>query len=166
MRTVEQRFWQKVNKDGPVPEQRPELGKCWMWTAATNKKGYGEFWLGGQMRRAHRISFEFENGPIPDGLEPDHLCRVHPCVRPSHLEVVTSQINCLRGIGPTALNAKKTHCLRGHPLSGDNLLADKQSRRICRECHRQKMERDARAHPDRVREYNARYYRKKTGGTA
>jgi len=60
-------------------------------------------------------------GPIPDGKQLDHLCRNHACVNPSHLEVVSGRENVVRGIGPTAKNAKKTHCVNGHALTPENL---------------------------------------------
>jgi hypothetical protein len=97
---TEARFWEKVDKDGPVPEHRPDLGPCWMWTASLNagaNQGYGHFGVGQKVVFAHRFAYELANGPIPDGLMPDHLCRNHPCVRPSHLEPVTNRENCLRG---------------------------------------------------------------------
>jgi HNH endonuclease len=93
------RFWAKVDKNGPVPEERPELGACWIWTKSGSKRGYGSFRPGGERRKvpAHRWSYEAANGPIPEGLELDHLCRNHPCVRPSHLEAVTHRVNMQRG---------------------------------------------------------------------
>lgn len=95
---VAERFWPKVNKDGPIPQHRPDLGQCWVWTKAMIK-GYGTINLGqdhGKML-AHRWSYEDANGPIPDGLELDHLCRNPPCVNPAHLEPVTHLVNVQRG---------------------------------------------------------------------
>lgn len=87
---------------------------------------------------AHRYFWEKTNGPIPEGLVIDHLCRNRACVNLEHLEVVTGRENCLRGIGPTAINALKTHCSRhGHPLSGANLILHPDGRRECRECQRE-----------------------------
>ncbi len=114
----------------------PDSG-CWIWQAFLNRKGYGEFYDGQTgMVRAHRWSYEHFVGPIPDGLYIDHLCRVPRCVNPAHLECVTPRENALRGFGPTALNARKTHCKRGHPLAGDNLYRKKGAGRICRTCQR------------------------------
>lgn len=133
-----QRFWTKVDKAGPVPEHRPDLGPCWLWTAAT-VRGYARFSIGYQAIQGHRWAWEEANGPIPAGLQLDHLCRVRHCVRPSHCEPVTNRENVLRGEGITARNAVKTHCKHGHPLSGDNLWIDRSGRnpvRRCRACIR------------------------------
>jgi hypothetical protein len=72
---------------------------------------------------AHRFAYSVLVGPIPDGLQIDHLCRNEMCVNPEHLEPVTQRINMLRGTGPQAVNAQKTHCPKGHPLSGNNVYA-------------------------------------------
>lgn len=65
--------------------------------------------------RAHRLVYELLVGPIPDGLQLDHLCRNRGCVRPDHLEPVTRRTNILRGTGPSAIHARKTQCPHGHP---------------------------------------------------
>lgn len=109
--TVEERFWAKVDK----------TETCWLWTAGRNRDGYGLFssQRGGQ-RSAHRIAYEWERGPIPDGLQIDHLCRVTSCVNPAHLEAVTGRVNMLRGFAPPAINARKTHCINGHEFTPEN----------------------------------------------
>ncbi len=109
---------------------------CWLWLAGCFSDGYGCFWDGEGNRRAHRVSYELYVGAIPDDLELDHLCRVTICVNPRHLEPVTSKINSLRGIGFAAVNARKTHCSKGHPYGGDNLGPDT-GRRRCRACGRE-----------------------------
>jgi hypothetical protein len=117
-----ERFWSKVNKDGPVSEYRPDLGKCWIWLAGCSNKKYGIFWVNGHIERAHRVSFQvLSKKEIPRGLELDHLCRHTLCVRPSHLEAVTEKENVLRGFGPTAINSRKTHCIRGHEFTPENI---------------------------------------------
>lgn len=105
-RPATERFWAKVNKDGPVPDFKPELGPCWIWEGAKDNAGYGNFTVErnrteGVARyvKAHTFAFVEENGPLPTGLEPDHLCRVHACVRPSHMEAVTRKVNLNRGAG-------------------------------------------------------------------
>lgn len=110
---------------------------CWEWVASAYPAGYGSFWLRGKLRRAHRVAYSHWVGPIPDGYTIDHLCRNRLCVNPKHLEPVTNRENILRGIGPTANNARKTHCAHGHPFAGSNLVVsgDGQERR-CRECVR------------------------------
>lgn len=93
-----ERFWAKVDKNGPLPTIDPELGPCWIWTGSTALPGgYGAFMLGtGKPRRAHRVSYEWLVGPIPDGLHLDHLCVTTPCVNPAHLEPVTNAENVRR----------------------------------------------------------------------
>lgn len=92
------RFWAKVDKRGPVPSYRPDLGECWVWTAGRSKAGYGTFNRGGRIYDlAHRVAYELLVGPIIEGLCLDHLCRVRHCVRPSHVEQVTWNENLRRG---------------------------------------------------------------------
>lgn len=113
----------------------PECG-CWVWIGDATPRGYGRFMnQNGKVVRAHRVFYELLRGPIPDGLSIDHLCRVTSCVNPDHLEAVTNKENVLRGIGPTARNAKKTHCPLGHEYDAANTRHDKKSR-FCRECKR------------------------------
>lgn len=135
MKTEAERFWSKVNKDGPVPLHRPDLGPCWLWVAAHNNVGYGTFFLNPKNVLAHRYSYECENGPIDPALTIDHLCRTPLCIRASHLEAVSMRTNLLRGTGTSALNARKTHCPKGHPY---NLLntENRPGGRRCKECHR------------------------------
>src|SRR4051812_41628217 len=87
-RPPEVRFWEKVEKEGAVPADRPSLGPCWEWTAF-KLRGYGQFspWKG-LLCRAHRYAYELLVGPIPEGHELDHLCRNRGCVNPAHLEPV------------------------------------------------------------------------------
>ncbi len=67
------------------------------------------------------MAFELVKGRIPEGLTLDHLCRNRAYVNPDHMEAVSNKENILRGIGPTAQNARKQFCPQGHPLDGDNL---------------------------------------------
>ncbi len=110
---------------------------CWIWQGEITRNGYGRVVHRGQRMLAHRAAYETFCGPIPDGLTIDHLCRVRPCINPSHLEAVTTRVNTLRGTGVTAENAKKTHCKRGHALTEDNLYSQgKDGRaRMCRTCN-------------------------------
>lgn len=102
----------------------------WMWLGKLCR-GYGTFWANGKTNRVHRYSYEFYKEPIPKGMVIDHLCRIRNCVNPQHLEVVTNKENVLRGTGPSAKHARKTHCVNGHPLSGSNLGVSKNGR-YCR----------------------------------
>lgn len=83
VRPIEDRFWAKVNKDGPVI--RTDLGPCWVWTAGVNDTGYGIIWYQGNNVRASRVSWELAFGGIQDGLWALHKCDNPPCVRPDHL---------------------------------------------------------------------------------
>ncbi len=134
-----ERFWSLVDKNGPIPEHRPELGPCWLWKLKLSKYGYGYLFIRRNGKsvglRAHRVSRILIKGAIPDDLVPDHLCRVRHCVNPDHSELVTEQVNILRGTSFSAMQAKQTHCLKGHPLSGDNLRTHR-GLRVCKTCER------------------------------
>ena len=107
---------------------------CWLWIGGKDKKGYGKFWWGGKTGRAHRWAYQRWRGVIPNNLEPDHLCRITGCVNPDHLEVVTRQVNVLRGNSPVGINGRKTHCCRGHLLAGDNLYTYTRNGYVQRGC--------------------------------
>ncbi len=115
---------------------------CWIWHGPLDRDGYGRYHGGvgkaanGHPVRAHRWVYETLRGPIPTGFTLDHLCRNPGCVRPDHLEAVTMKENLARGRGVGALNAAKTHCHAGHPLSGDNLRGSAGCR-VCRTCIRE-----------------------------
>lgn len=98
----------------------PEKG-CLLWTGSKDRKGYGRVSVDGKIRRAHRVLYELCVGPIPKKYVLDHDCRVHACIHPDHVEPVTNRVNTLRGESFAAKHAKKTHCPRGHALSGDNV---------------------------------------------
>jgi uncharacterized UBP type Zn finger protein len=84
---------------------------------------------------AHRVSYEAANGPIPEGLVIDHLCRVAACINPDHLEAVTQRENMLRGVGPVAVNVQKTRCTHGHLFDSDNTYWTSVGARQCRACN-------------------------------
>lgn len=93
------RFWAKVNKNGPVPAHRPELGPCWVWTASVTKSGgYGQMftgYVGGvrQVTRAHRLAYELAGNQIPNGFVVMHKCDNPKCCNPTHLECGTHAAN-------------------------------------------------------------------------
>lgn len=103
---------------------------CWLWAAGRTQAGYGQLRMGGKVTYGHRVAYEAAYGPIPNGFQIDHLCRVRHCVNPLHLEAVTQVENLRRGENRYT---HTTRCINGHMLSGDNLRADKR-RRVCREC--------------------------------
>lgn len=80
---------------------------CWLWQAYVNDDGYGKFRLGKNVLTAHHAAWLLFRGPIPEGLEPDHLCRVKRCANPDHLELVTHQVNIQRGFDARARLAEK-----------------------------------------------------------
>jgi hypothetical protein len=90
--TIEERFWSKVDKDGPVPVGHEELGTCWIWTGFT-RNGYGLFWYQGQDRQAQRICYILSFGDIPKRMVIDHICHDRACVNPEHIRLATVSQN-------------------------------------------------------------------------
>lgn len=118
----------------------PNTG-CWLFAGVIQAgTGYGLIRISGRPRMAHRISYEVNIGAIPNGLTLDHLCRNRACVNPGHLEPVTAGVNVLRGIGPSAANARKKTCNQGHAFDEDNTSImrrpDGRTYRRCNACHR------------------------------
>lgn len=145
------RFWAKVDRRGP--------DECWPWMAATTGKGYGLIWWDGHLVVAHRVGFILTRGPVPDGLDLDHLCHnadpacsggptcAHRrCCNPYHVEPATRADNLSRGAG----HGTETHCRHGHPYSGDNLYLYANGHRACRTCNRAKAARRRAAKAPRV----------------
>ena len=132
------RFFSFVNQNGPIPEHRPELGACWLWTKKPDKEGYARIQYESRPTRAHVFAYEKFVGSIPSRLVIDHLCRVRHCVNPKHLEAVTRRENNLRGASLWARQSRRTHCIHGHLLAGSNLYVVKtkqgNERRQCRKC--------------------------------
>jgi hypothetical protein len=109
---------------------------CWKWTNSLGAGGYGRFWVGQVNHLAHRWSYEFFRVSIPSGLCLDHLCSTPQCVNPWHLEPVTQQENLHRSSNHVGVNARKTHCLRGHAFDEANTYWTRRGRRHCRACQR------------------------------
>lgn len=118
---VKPRFLAKVEK----------TETCWLWTAWIERNGYGRFWLDGNQHGAHRVAYELFVGPIPKGLQIDHLCRIRHCVNPDHLEPVTAAENFRRSTGPDKRREwgrQNTHCAEGHPYTEENTYRDGRGR--------------------------------------
>jgi hypothetical protein len=140
---LQARVWPRVTK----------TATCWLWQGARTQ-GYGYVYLGGRsptgsklLGRVHRLTYQWEHGPIPPKLQIDHLCRVRHCVNPDHLELVTTAENTRRGIN---VNRLKSHCINGHEYSERNTIRSLSKgywRRKCRVCYnkrRNKWRRDKR----------------------
>lgn len=112
---------------------------CWRWTS-TKSSGYARFTVGTHANHklvlAHRYAYEALVGPIPDGLQLDHLCRVTDCVNPAHLEPVTARENTMRGETITAAHAAQVECVNGHEFTPSNTYWRPTGGRACRECGR------------------------------
>ncbi len=124
---------------------------CWEFTGAKDTRGYGQIrGDNGTPRDPHLVLWEALRGPVPEGLELDHLCRNTSCLRPDHLEPVTHLENVRRGDAGLH-NAVKTHCPRGHEYSVTNTYVNTKGSRVCRACRVQA---------------NDRYRRRKRGSSA
>lgn len=138
--SVEDRFWTRVQK---TPD-------CWHWIGYKNRAGYGTFSpKSGQKWVAHRYAYELMVGAIPEGMTLDHLCHTESdcaggdtcphraCVNPDHLSPMSMKQNVLSSTNaPTAVNARRTECIHGHPLHGDNLGVWPNGHRYCKTCRR------------------------------
>ena len=124
-RPLAERIQEKIEVD-------PASG-CWLWTGSLGGGGYASISIGKRGRAlVHRLSYEMHKGPIPEGLQIDHLCRVRRCVNPDHLEPVTHAQNARRGSLAT-----KTHCKNGHEYTPENTRISKDGSRHCRACGRE-----------------------------
>lgn len=93
------------------------VGDCYLWKGWLDRDGYGSFFFRRKSRRAHRVAYFMKNGPIPDKMVVDHLCKNRNCVNPEHLRIVTAKENSLENSNSVgAINAAKTHCKNGHPF--------------------------------------------------
>jgi len=109
---------------------------CLLWTGLVNTYGYGRVRYGGKECSVHRLIWQWQVGPIPDGLVIDHLCRVRCCGNVRHMEVVTNKENLLRGESCSAQCARQTTCRNGHPLIQ---MKDKRACVVCREQRRREL---------------------------
>ena len=130
---IARRFWYRVatTEDG-----------CWEWMGGTDRDGYGQMKVLSEGKittmRAHCVSYMLHRDEIPAGLQLDHLCRNRRCVNPTHLEIVTGSQNNSRSGSPSAMNARKTHCIHGHEFNKQNTRISKEGFRRCRSCERER----------------------------
>lgn len=115
------------------------VGDCHEWVGAKDKNGYGQTNINRKNVYTHRYVYERANGPIPDGLEVDHVCRNKSCCNLLHLRLVTRAENVLENSdGLAAVNRRKTHCVHGHKFDEANTkireYAPGKPRRDCRKC--------------------------------
>lgn len=136
---AQRRFWPRIAR---------QLDGCWIWHGLRTKspRRYGSLRILGHEHKVHRVAYTLLVGPIPEGMELDHLCRVKLCVNPTHLEPVTHWENGLRSDGLIARRARQITCIHGHPFDGHNGW-----QRTCSICRRATYERN----------YH-RYYQRKT----
>lgn len=110
---------------------------CLEWTGFIQSNGYGQFKAdgrrGAKKTSPHRFAYEYYIGPIPDGMEPDHRCKLKHCCNYLHLEAVTHRVNCKRR------NEDQTHCKNGHEFTEENTKIGKRGERRCRACNRDRV---------------------------
>ena len=123
---------------------------CRIWTGSKTSAGYGNVGWNGKVVVVHRLLYQELVGPLPDGSKGDHICHTYTdclggptcphrlCAEVEHIEPVSNLVNCLRGMGPSAINARKLFCDAGHPLFGTNLHLEQTGNggigRRCRKC--------------------------------
>lgn len=135
-----ERFVEKFTDIDPV-------SGCWHRETDPTRKGYGRFSLEGRRYESHVASYMMFVAPVPEGMVIDHLCHDpdecdlgpkcphRSCVNPAHLKPETNHANCMRGTGPAAANARKTHCKRGHEFTPENTYTPPNgSGRACKTC--------------------------------
>ncbi len=124
---------------------------CWQWTGAL-RRGYGAIWVEGRTEQVHVLAYRLLVGEVPAQQQIDHTCHnSSPCAGgPScpqraereveHLEPTSSRSNTLRSpVAQAAVNARKTHCAKGHAFDEANTHINPEGKRRCRRCDRERM---------------------------
>ena len=141
------KFWSLVNK----------TETCWLWTGHRTRYGYGRFSVRGRMEYVHRLSYtDARQVEIPPGMLICHHCDVRTCVRPDHLFLGTADDNAQDAARKGRFPAQqRTHCPKGHPYSGSNLI-QLHRRRECRACMNARSAAYKRNNPDYMRNWHRR----------
>lgn len=152
------RFWSKVDRSG----------ECWLWLAGKTDDGYGgwSYPLAGGLvtMRAHRFAFLITYGALNPDLVLHHTCETPLCVRPDHLIEMTQAAHMAITPGTYGhIWGAKTHCVRGHELSGDNLYQRGLERgaRVCKACAALRNAEARDNHPEKLREAQRKYRERK-----
>lgn len=116
--------------------QTDKTGDCWLWTGSLSGGRYASFMVNGRNVKVHRWAYEQAYGPIPDGLQIDHICGVTRCVRPDHLRAVTPRENVL-----AHWREQRGVCRNGHPMTEDNVTVRPNGSRCCLRCRRERKRR-------------------------
>lgn len=112
---------------------------CLIWEGGQAHNGYGLVWDNGKTKRVHREAYKLRVGPIDDETV-NHKCEKKLCFEPDHLETMSSAENTLSSTkAPAAKNARKTHCMRGHPFNEENTYTSPQGKRDCKVCRRERL---------------------------
>lgn len=171
-----ERLAAKINFLGPLPDNRPELGSCWVWIGNVCQHGYGSIRVGtpglsrGQKRarasmKAHRASYMLHYGSNPVGLDIDHLCRNRACCNPAHLEAVSHKENTMRGQSPSILAHKLGICKRGHQFTPGTKCVEcdkiRSAKRRSKPSYKKRMNDWYAANAERMREYRKLYKRER-----
>lgn len=144
----------KTAIDRLADNSRRDRSGCVIWTGPLCRGGYGKTRYEGRTRTAHSLSYETLVGPVPAGMQLDHLCHTRDsscdggacihrqCINPDHLEPVTSKENNRRSpLGVAGANFRKTHCISGHPFDAANTYLTRTGSRKCRACRREASDR-------------------------